>query len=154
MLPSTELWHYESMSSTLHQIEYYRDAGLFRSKMDFDSVVNSLEKLIDHLQEQAKLGIKFMPGTPVVKKVPIMFYINEVIVGNNSLILNLDDQRMSILTYNALNYLISKDIRFYEKMYHGFNTLTSRSTLISATGEKERNKFFRLQRERILQLKK
>ena len=66
----------------------------------------------------------------------------------------LDDQRVSIITYNALNYLITKDERFGRKLLQGFNTLVGRATLISGTGEKERNKFFRIQREKILELTK
>jgi len=155
LLPSTELWHYESMSSTLHQIEYYRDAGLFKSKMDLDSVVNSFEKLLDHLLEQAKRGFKFIPGAfDEGHKAPITFYLNEILVGNNSMIIELDGQGLSIITYNAFNYLITKDARFFEKNSQGFHTLISRSTLLSSSGEKERNKFFRVQREKIIQLKK
>ena len=106
------------------------------------------------LQEQANVGCKFLPGsTDVSHKAPFKFYVNEVLLGNNTFILELDDQRLSIITYNALNYLMTKDHRFGKKLLQGFNTLVSRATLISGTGEKERNKFFRVQREKISQLK-
>ena len=155
VLPSTELWNFETFNSTINQLEYYRDAGLFKTKEDFITVVESFNKTLDHLQEQANTGLKLMPGAAdVSNKIPFKFYINEVLIGNNTFILELDNQRLSIVTYNALNYLITKDARFSKKLLHGFNTLVSRATLISGTGEKERNKFFRVQREKISQLLK
>jgi len=39
-------------------------------------------------------------------------------------------------------------------VFENFNTLLSRSTLISATGEKERNRFFNAMRDRVNSLKK
>ena len=154
ILPSTELWNFETFNSTINQLEYYRDAGLFKTKEDFAAVIDSFNKMLDHLQEQANVGCKFLPGsTDVSHKAPFKFYVNEVLLGNNTFILELDDQRLSIITYNALNYLMTKDHRFGKKLLQGFNTLVSRATLISGTGEKERNKFFRVQREKVSQLK-
>ncbi len=155
LLPSTELWNFESFNSTLNQLEYYRDAGLFKTTEDFIAVIDSFDKMLDHLQEQANKGVKFLHGsTEISYKAPFKFYINEVLLGNNSIIVDLDDQRFSIITYNALNYLMTKDVRFGNKLLQGFDTLVSRSTLISGTGEKERNKFFRSQRDKIMHLKK
>jgi hypothetical protein len=155
MLPSVELWNSESFNSSINQLEYYRDAGLFKSESDFLEVLNSFGKLLDHLQEQARLGCKFMPANPGTNNsTPFRFYVNQVILGNNSVVLKLGDQQMSLITYNVLYYLLTKDARFSEKLHKGFNTLLESSTLISGTGEKERNRFFKLQREKIAQLKK
>jgi hypothetical protein len=155
ILPSTELWNLESLNSTINQIEYYKEAGLFKTNDDFILVVESFEKMLNHLQDQANLGCKFLPGTSDVGvKTPYNFYINEVLLGNNTIIAELDGQRISIVTYNALNYLLTKDVRFGKELLEGFQTLISRSSLISSTGEKERNKFFKVQREKVAQLKK
>lgn len=155
ILPSIELWNPESLNSTINQIEYYLDAGLFKSEEDFLTVIDSFNKMLNHLQEQANKGVKFIPGTSdETKKTAFKLYINEVLLGNNTIIAEIDDQRLSFITYNALNYLITKDERFAEKLLQGFNTLISRATLISGSGEKERNKFFRIQREKIETLKR
>jgi hypothetical protein len=50
--------------------------------------------------------------------------------------------------------MITKDVRFNESTFHAFKNLVSRSTMISGTGEKERNKFFRLLKEKVRDLKK
>jgi hypothetical protein len=153
ILPSTELWNLESFNSSLNQLEYYRDAGLFKSPGDFSDVLHSFEKMLDHIQEQTQAGVKFMPGADITNKSSFKFYVNEIILGNNSFILDLEGERLCIITFNALDYMLTKDVRFSKKLFDGFSTLVSSSTLISGTGEKERNKFFRVQREKIVQLR-
>ena len=153
-MQSVELWNIESVNSTIHQIEYYRDAGLFKRAEDFDEVVIALSKMLDHLQLQAEKGVKFMPGaTEIGYRAPSQFYVNELILGNNDILLDLDGQKVAIITYNVLNYLITRDERFTEKAFKNFNVLLSRATLISGTGEKERNRFFNGLRERVKALK-
>jgi len=153
-MSSVELWNIESINSTIHQIEYYRDAGLFDRKEDFDAVVKALFRMLDHLQVQTEKGVKFMPGdSDVSYRSPSQFYVNELILGNNDILLELDGKRVAIITYNVLNYLITRDERFTEKAFKNFNVILSRATLISGTGEKERNKFFNGLRERVRALK-
>ncbi len=67
--------------------------------------------------------------------------------------LNLDGQQMSMVTYSVFNYISTADTRFAAKAFGTFNTLLSRSALISRSGEKERNKFFNTLRDKVNQLK-
>jgi hypothetical protein len=151
---SVELWNIESINSTIHQIEYYWDAGLFKRQDDFEAVVRALMRMLDHLQLQAEKGYKFLPGVSEVGyRAPSQFYVNELILGNNDILLELDGQKVAIITYNVLNYLITKDGRFTEKAFKNFNVLLSRASLISGTGEKDRNKFFNGLRERVRAMK-
>jgi hypothetical protein len=155
ILPCTEVWNFESLNSSLNQLEYYRDAGLFKNQKEFEVVLQSFEKMLNHIQEQAQAGMKFMPiGPDVTHKAPLKFYVNEVILFSNTFLLNLDGEKMSIINYNVLDYMLTRDKRFSKKLLDGFNTLINSSTLISGTGEKERNKFFRIQREKITHLRK
>jgi hypothetical protein len=153
-VPSVELWNAESINSTLSQIEYYRDSKMFASHEDFIHVLESFERTLDHLENQAEKGVKFMPGDePTAYKAPLQFYINEVVLGNNTILAELDGTRHSFITYNVLNYMVTKDLRFSSRAFASFDTLVSRSTLISSTGEKERSRFFFRYKERIAALK-
>jgi hypothetical protein len=155
VMESVELWNLESIHSTINQVAYYKDAGIFKSKEDFDIVIDSFIDMLDHLQSQAEKGVKFMPGaTDISYKGPIQFYVNELILGNNTILLGLDDKRISMITYSVLNYLITRDERFAAKAFETFNTLLSRSTLISKTGEKDRNRFFNTLRDKVNALRK
>lgn len=154
-MTGVELWNLESINSTINQISYYKEAGLFKTEEDFDVVVNSFIKTLDHIQLEAEKGHKFMPGaTEVSYKQPLRFYINELILGNNTILVDLEENRLAIITYSIFNPLITSDKRFTEKSFNNFNTLLSRSTLISATGEKDRNKFFNALRNKVYALKK
>jgi len=154
-IPCVELWNYESLSSTFRQIEYYKDAGLFSDKEDFTKVINSLRKTIEHLQKQAEVGGKFFPNLPgVVSTEPYELFINEVIIGNNTIILELDSTLHCFINYNVLSYLFTKDPRFTVQASRSFRNLLSRSSNISSTGEKFRNKYFEYQFEKLESLKK
>ena len=149
-IPSVELWNLESMHSTLNQIAYYRDAGNFKSKHDLALVINAFVNMVDHLQLQAERGVKFMPGdTELSYRASIQFFINELILGNNTMVINLDGKKISMVTYSVFHYLFTKDPRFSTKVMASFDTLLNRSTLVSKTGEKDRNRFFNNIREKI-----
>lgn len=152
-ISSVELWNYESINSSISQIEYYRDAGIFSHESDLAVVVDSLLRTLDHLQLQTESGVKFMPGASDVSfKAPLRLYVNEVVLGSNTILAELDNSKLSIITYNVLNYLLTRDPRFNENAFRSFNNLVSRSVLISATGEKERNRFFRSLKDKVRQL--
>jgi hypothetical protein len=150
MMPSIELWNVESLNSTISQIEYYRDAGIFENRKDMLQVIASLEATLDHLQMQAEIGLKFMPGDPeTIHKSSIQLYINEVILGSNTILFEWDDIKESFITYTVLNYMSTRDPRFCKKVFSSFDNLLARSTLISVSGEKERNRFFQRIKERV-----
>jgi len=155
LIPSVELWNFESINSSISQIQYYRDAGMFARKEDFEIVIDSLARTLDHLKLETEKGFKFMPGqSELAYRASLQFYVNEVVLGNNTILVELNNVRHSFITYNVLSYLISKDVRFNEKSFTNFNTILSRSVLISGTGEKERNKFFQSLKERVQSLRK
>ncbi|MDF2190153.1 helix-turn-helix domain-containing protein [Paraflavitalea sp. CAU 1676] len=154
VMNTVELWNLESIHSTINQIAYYREAGIFRSQKDLLAVVDSFVQMLDHLQAQAVKGAKFMPAaTEVGHKGSIQFYVNELILGNNTILLNLDNKRLSMVTYSVFSYLITQDERFATKAFDTFNTLLGRSSLVSRSGEKERNRFFNTLRDKVNQLR-
>ena len=149
-IPSIELWNLESMHSTINQISYYKEAGHFKSNEEFELVLESFHKMIDHLQLQTEKGVKFMPGaTDISYKAPIQFYVNELILGNNTMVINLNGKNLAMVTYSVLQYLFTRNPDFCTQVLDSFNLLLSRSTLISKSAEKERNRFFNTLRQKI-----
>ena len=149
-ISTVELWGYETLNSTINQIQYYRDAKLFGQQEDLKLVLVSLTKMLQHIKTEAEEGMKFMPGTSAaISKVGYNVYINEVLLGNNTTLVNLDDTLHCYINYNGLNYFKTRDVRFTSRSMRHFSTLVSRSTHISKTGEKYRNKYFGLLEERV-----
>jgi hypothetical protein len=152
---SVELWNYESVASSILQIEYYRDAGIFNSTADMHTVIDALDKMLEHLQKQAERGRKFSPGiSEAGYKASLGLYINELILGNNSILVELDGNKTAFINHVVLKYISTSDNKFTKKLFDNFHNLVSRSTLISGTGERDRNKFFKGLRERVMALKK
>jgi hypothetical protein len=151
-LNSIEIWNTECVNSTIGQIEYYREAGYFETEKDVDIIYNSLLQLIEHLRIQAEAGAKFFPGEKVsTKKVNFQFYYNRVILGDNTVLLTLEDKKILYLTYDALNFLIIRDEVFCNDAYTKLQTLMKRATLLSNASDKQRNIFFNILLKKIPQ---
>ncbi|HEX7846977.1 MAG TPA: helix-turn-helix domain-containing protein [Chitinophagaceae bacterium] len=153
-IDSFEVWNHESLNSTLHQIDYYRDGQMFESDHDILEVYEAIEKTIDHLEEQAMLGYKFDAADP--KKTALgkyQLYFNETVLLDNSMMAVMDNSKLAIIPHTAINYMMSRDMAFSENYYQFVQNLLRRSTLISEVSEKERARFFRLLRERIIRRK-
>lgn len=149
-IPCSELWNYESVNSTVLQILYYRDAGIFESEDDLNKVLDGCELMLQHLQLQLEKGRKFMPGAGEAGYgASLKFYINEIILGNNSIMVETDDVKIAIINHIVLKYISTTDKKFTEKAFANFQNLVSRSILISETGERDRNKFFKVLKDRI-----
>nr|WP_294905497.1 helix-turn-helix transcriptional regulator [uncultured Lacibacter sp.] len=149
-IPSLELWNAESINSTLSQVRYYKEGGYFKNPGELNIVLDSFQKCLDHIELEVERGIKFMPGdAEIVYRAPLQFYVNEVIIGSNTILIELNEEKLSFVTYNVLSYLITKDARFNEKAFANFFTLVGRSSQISGTGEKDRNRFFNAMREKV-----
>ena len=68
LIPSTELWNLESINSTISQIEYYQDAGIFSSREDFIAVLESLGKMIWHLTKYLRTTFGILCVKPLMQK--------------------------------------------------------------------------------------
>jgi len=149
-LPSQEIWNTESINSTIRQIEYYKNSGVFASRQDIIIIYDSLQKIIDHLECQAEAGYKFTAGSSIEKAgAPYKIYVNEFILGDNTILAMLGDRRITYVNHSVLNYLVTSDPGFCEYTYQHIRNIIKRSTLISEVGEKERKRFFNILREKV-----
>ena len=153
-LPSVELWNVENINIAIRQIEFYRDGGIFETDKDALRLYEVWEKVIDHVEKQAERGYKFEYGDPEMKPTSeYRVYFNEVILGDNSMLLILNGAKVAIIVHTTNNYMTTRDVNFSENLYQHMQGIMRRSTLISSVSEKERSKFFRMLRERIARRK-
>ena len=149
-VPFTELWNVENINIAIRQIEFYRESHMFESDADVLRLYEAWEKVIDHIEKQAERGYKFAYGDPDMKPISsYKVYFNEVILGDNSLIVLLEDSKICFVIHTVINYMSTRDLSFCENMYDYVHSLMKRSTLISKVSEKERSKFFHILREQI-----
>jgi len=151
ILPSQEIWNTENINSTIRQIEYYKNSGVFASKQDILAVYDCLQKIMDHLEHQAEAGYKWAPGSSGDRTgATYKMYVNELILGDNTLLAVLGDRRITYINHSVLNYLVTSDPGFCEHTYQNIRNLIKRSMLISEVSEKERRRFFNNIREKII----
>jgi plasmid maintenance system antidote protein VapI len=150
LLPSTEIWNVESLNSTLNQINFYVEAGSFINKMDILILYQKVEELINHLEKQAELGVKFnVGGNPATNAPGYRMFVNELILGDNTIMAELADTRITFLNHSVLNIVMTRDLRFNNAMFANIENLMKKSTMISVIGEKERVSFFNRLRNNI-----
>jgi len=154
-VPSTEIWNTEGVNAAIAQIEFYKDSGYFSSSADIKTVYESLEETFLHLKDVVEYGCKFMPGeNPESKKSNFKFFYNRVMLGETTIIVVTDRIKQIFLNYDALNYVTTRDESFCNPYYDDIQNLMKKSTLISQTGEKQRNIFFGIMLNKIRERKK
>lgn len=149
-IPSTEIWNTEAVNSVILQVEYYKEMGIFSSAADIKTLYDSIRETLHHLKDQAEYGVKFYPGeNPAVKKQNLRFFYNRIVLGDNTIFVTTDQIKTVYINYNVLNYMVTRDEKFCAYTFKDLETLVRRSTLISETGEKQRNTFFNILNSKI-----
>jgi hypothetical protein len=152
-IPSVEIWNTECVNSTISQVEFYKDSGLFPSAASIRSVYDALEETILHIKAQAEVGVKFLPGQLPEKTGSFRFFYNRVVLGDNTILIKTDHTRSVYLNYDVLNYLSTKDEDFCTRCDEELHNLMRKATQISETSEKQRNVFFNILLQKILDRK-
>ncbi len=151
-IPMTEIWNPESINSSLRQINFYREAGSFKDPGDVNLLYDKMEELVNHIEKQAELGLKFTMGTsPNTSSAEYRMFVNELILGDNTHFAELDGARMTFLNHSVLYFVRTRDEHFNNSMHGNLDNLMKKSTMISTVGDKERSRFFNQLREKISQ---
>jgi hypothetical protein len=147
---STDIWNIESINSTIRQIEFYREANVFETENDAKQLYQAVLVLIDHLEKQAELGLKFpLHGSPLSTAPQYNLYVNDLILGDNTLLFELDGMKVTILSHSIINFISTRDPSFNDYMYDVLRNLIKKSTAISVSSEKERLRFFNRIRDKV-----
>ncbi|MFA6261650.1 MAG: hypothetical protein WC760_09290 [Bacteroidia bacterium] len=143
-LPSTEIWSIDTIHTTIRQLEYVKYAGYCKDPKSLITVFDEFEALVNHLKSQAEQGRKFVYGTKPDEEAGLFhLYYNETYLGNNTVLVTSENQQQVFMNYNVLSYLTSGNTEFCRQTKQFIDNAIQKSVLISATGEKDRNRFFR-----------
>lgn len=141
-VPSTEIWSDEAINDMLKQIEFYHECGYFSEPGQPLALCDTLIQLLTIVKEEAADGKK-------TDGAPYKLFENEILIGDNTVFARMDATRVVYINYNTLNLLTTLQQSFCEKTERYLDNLVRNSIQISATAEKERNKFFNKMKERI-----
>jgi hypothetical protein len=149
-MPCTEIMNVSNIHTTLYQIEYYKTARMFRSDEELKIIYRQLHEVVDHVQAQAEVGFKFMPGEKANNlSAEYNLYVNDFVVGDNSIVVTIENSTLSYMIHNHVNYFCTTDERYtsYHKSF--LDNVMSKSILLSKSGERLRAGFFYLIHEEI-----
>ncbi len=144
-IPSVEIWTDETASSTLKQIEYYWEAGLFESTELAIAVCDDFITELQHLQRLCERGNK--------QGAPFRFYLNDIMIGNNCILIKAGHSKFTYLSHHSFNFMLTTDFNFSNQTEIWLDGMMQKSMLISGVSEKHRNRFFMQQIQRVNVLK-
>ncbi len=149
-IPTTEIWNTEGINTTIQQIEYYHEAGNLISKEQAIILFDKVELLVNHIEKEAELGVKFKIGEkPNPVSPAYRLFNNELILGDNSLLAELGDMRVAFLNHSFMHFVGTRDEKFTTAIFTNLNNLMQKSTLISSSDERQRIQFFNRLRDEI-----
>jgi hypothetical protein len=136
---SIELWSQEIFSATLKQIKYYYDTDVV-NQADALHLLDCVENLTQILEQFTSAGMK---GNNGKDKASVTIYFNEVLIGNNTVIVKNEHALQTYISENILTTIVVDQKDFCRHSFDTFLNITKKSTIISGTSEKNRKKFFR-----------
>jgi hypothetical protein len=69
-------------------------------------------------------------------------YNNELDLGDNTVLFELDNLRITILNHNVINFISTHDDMFNKYTYEALQSTLKKSSSLSVNNEKERARFF------------
>lgn len=141
-LASTEIWSDEAINSTLKQIEFYYECDYFKNRTMAIDLFYQLDDFIRTIKEEAAEGKKSEGGS-------FTLYQNDILIPDNTILVKMTDAQVVFINYNTTYLLTTYQDSFCEKTELYLKTLIKNSALISATAERERNRFFNGLAEKI-----
>lgn len=141
-ISSTEIWNEEVLYDTLRQIEFYYECDMFESPEQAIHLCDQLALLLKEVEAEAAVGKKSEGGA-------FHLYNNEILIADNTVFARMGDTRCVYVNQNALNLLLTFQEPFCEKTEMYLQNLIKKSTLISATGQRERARYFKNMNERV-----
>lgn len=152
-VPSYEIWAPETLDSTLKQIQYYVESGLFHTKNDFDNICSDLEILLDKLEREAETGKKSIVNELGMLSSSFEMYQSDIFISNNCIQATVNDTSFTYITFNSFNHLMTYAPEFSVECKQWIDQMRSKSILLSEVSEKLRFQFFLSQRKKISALK-
>jgi hypothetical protein len=127
-----EIWNFETINSTLHQILYCQQIGIIEGKHAMD--------LLDALHEFIVKKESFAAAEKKQEIGKLTMYLNEILLLDNSVIFDIGFQQLFYLPYQTLNFLSTTDAEFAAQNLEWFQKQIAKSTLISGEAQKDRTK--------------
>lgn len=138
---SKEIWNFETVNCTLKQIEYYKLSGLFANEASLKMVTNQYKQLINHIELQTRKSKKI---NLISKQEEALFdlYHNELILGDNTVLIQFENSQMAFITPNAVSSFTSSHTEVTNYINANLRTVLDASTRMNKQNDKVITPFF------------
>ena len=142
-IPSIEIWTDTTIHSTLKQILFYWESGMFKTPDDAVLVCQALRRELETIQQQAETGKKFLRGDKNLGTgADYVVYHSDIEITNNCVLVNMGDARIVYLGHQSFNSMSTSNTTYCFETQKWFDNIIRKSTLISGVSEKLRYQFF------------
>jgi len=148
-ITSTEIWAPETLDSTIKQVQYYLESGLFETKNSAIQICDDLESLLSKLENEAQLGKKRLLTDYGEVEGAFSMYQSDIFLSNNSIQAYKDYKTYTYVSFNSFNSLMSFSPHFSEECTRWIDQIRSKSILLSEVSEKLRYQFFKGLRDKV-----
>ena len=143
-ISSIEIWSDDTVNSTLKQVEFYWEAGAFKSKEDALKVCGELSLLFSRISKQAEMNVKFDSNNkPASSENNYALYQSDVMIGNNCVMSQMGNIKGSYISYHTFNVMLTMNPGFCNETDLWLKNLIRKSNLISGVAEKQRYRYFK-----------
>lgn len=152
-VPSIEIWSEDTLNSTLKQVEYYWESGLFRNRQDMLDVLDEISQMIKRIEWQAAHSTKFdgeVPGASTTQNYTL--YNSDLMIGNNCVLIRAGGGRHAYISHNTFNTMVTTNSGFCDETENWLKNLIRKSTPISGVSEKQRFRFFKMMNDKLAKL--
>lgn len=143
-IDSIEIWADDTANSTLKQVEFYWDAGAFKSKKDALLVCEELNLMFVRINKQAELNVKLdMHNKPATSQNNYALYHSDIMIGNNCVLSVMGEMKGAYISYHSFNVMLTTNLNFCNETDLWLKNLIRKSNLISGVAEKQRYRYFK-----------
>jgi primosomal protein N'' len=137
-ISSIEIWSDDTANSTIKQIEFYWDSGIFSSREQALQVCAEVSQMLERIRKQAETNSKHPEHLDNYQ-----LYHSDVMIGNNSILVTAGPAKAAYISYNTFNSMVTRNAEFCNETELWLKNLIRKSNLISGVAEKQRYRYFR-----------
>ncbi|NNJ55591.1 MAG: hypothetical protein HKP14_05645 [Bacteroidia bacterium] len=152
-VPSTEIWAPETLDSTIKQVQYFAESGLFAEANTGNQICDDIDALLNKLEREAERGHKTITTSEGTISSPFKMYQSDIYMSNNCIQAFLGEKIFTYVSFNSFNSLMSFSPNFSKECNLWVEQIRLKSILLSEVSEKLRYQFFQSLRTKLLDLR-
>lgn len=141
-IPSDEILNPDTLKGLTREIVAHHQNGGFDEKETALKLLESVQKLADHMEEECIEGHKKIRGHEPVSKGNYKCYLNRSYIPDNTVLVETRDYNAVFLTHNVMNFLNTNDSKYIEDTKQTITGFKRNSDIITNQNKAEIRKVF------------